>query len=144
MSKISKIDAAGHGKLVLDLAVTHTSRDIAAILFKDHGLRVPHTTVANYIKANRSERAEQAKALVNDRVLEDLPKDLDQLDEIARFFRSIYQSEGIRVVDRIAAADKARAVIDTKLKYSGASSEGVTVNVDTGEWREQLRKRASQ
>jgi streptomycin 6-kinase len=124
MTKISKIEAAGLGQEALALSLSHSAPEAYRLLREAHpGVDVGDLrSFQRYVSKARSERAARVKARIDEKVIEDLPDDLGQLDELKKFYREIYQDRGQRTCDRIQAADKARAVIDTKLKYSGAGA----------------------
>ena len=126
MTKITKLDRAGLGQEALALSLTNSAPEAYRILRE----RYPDVDIGDlrsfqrYVSQGRADRAARVRAKIDDEVLEELPGDLDQLRELREFYRKIYQDENVRTCDRIQAADKARAVIDTKLKYSGAGAGG--------------------
>jgi hypothetical protein len=124
MSARKSIEKSGLSEVVSKLALSHSEREIVDILARDHKFFTSQSAVHRFVSPLRAEVGERVKARVNDQVMEDLPDDLDQLNEIRDFYRTVYQDPEQRMCDRISAADKARAVIDTKLKYSGAGQPG--------------------
>lgn len=124
MARPSEIRQKGFDKVVAELALTHSEQQIVDFLAEKHSFKTSKSAVHRIVTPLRKEAGELVRAKVNKQVDEDLPADLDQLNEIREVYRKIYQNEEARVCDRIQAADKARAVIDTKLKYSSAGSGG--------------------
>jgi hypothetical protein len=143
MSTLCKIDRSGLGEKVLKLAKEGLSiRDIAARLEAEDSFKINRQSVSNYINENRVERAQTIKAAFDDAVADDIPDDVDELKHIALMLKSIYDDENVQPAVRINAADKARAIFESKFKFTGAAKDdgGVTVNVEG--WRQELRARA--
>lgn len=141
MSNLCKIDRAGLGEKILRLAKEgHSVRDIATILEREDSFKTNRQSVSNYITENRSELTKKIKAAFDDAVVEDVPDDVSELKHIAGILKSIYDDENVQPSIRINAADKARAIFESKFKFTGAGDkQEVTVNLDG--WRSMLRSR---
>lgn len=143
MARVSKIEQNNLAAEVLELSLTHTTRDIAEILQRDHGIDISHNAIAKWLKGTRQERREQTKAVVQEHIKATVPRDLELLDAIIDDLRQIYFSEKPAAVldpngelrevhylplgDKLAVSREIRQTVATKLKYSGAgegSGEG--------------------
>ncbi len=120
MGRPNKIDQNGLAEVVLELAVTKTSRQIAEILKREHGVDIGHVAVARYIQGIRQERAEATKALVQETIKATVPRDLEILDEMIEQERGWFRDPELKLGERLLVARELRQTIDTKLKYSGA------------------------
>lgn len=120
VARPNKIDQNGLSEVVLELATTKTSRQIAEILKCNHGVEIGHVAVARYIQGVRQERAEQTKALVQEKIKATVPRDLEILDEMIAQEHTWFKSPSLDVGEKLAVAKELRQTIDTKLKYSGA------------------------
>lgn len=120
MARPNKIDQHGLSEVVLGLATTMTSRQISEKLKQEYGVDVSHVAVARYIKDIRQERAEQTKALVQDKIKATVPRDLDILDELIAQELEWFKGGDMEIIDKLSVAKELRQTIDTKLKYSGA------------------------
>lgn len=127
-AKSSRIDMAGLGPLVIELSGQHSYRDIALKLRTEHGVDVSYQTVAKYIKSHASENAEKTRAALNERLVKDIDTDVGGLDDLISFFRFMYNNEDVSDRDRISAADKCRAVYETKLKFSTGVGMGIEIS----------------
>jgi len=122
VAKPNKIDQNGLSEVVLELATTKTSRQIAEYLKQEYGLEISHAAVARYIRDMRQERAEQTKALVQEKIKATVPRDLDILDELIAQELSWFKAKSMETSEKLAVAKELRQTIDTKLKYSGAGA----------------------
>lgn len=120
MARPNKIDQHGLSEVVLGLATTMTSRQISEKLQQEYGVDVSHVAVARYIKDIRQERAEQTKALVQEKIKATVPRDLDILDELIAQELEWFKGGDMEIIDKLSVAKELRQTIDTKLKYSGA------------------------
>lgn len=119
MERLNKIDAAGLGATVMALAGHNSYRDIAAILTEKHNLSISYQAVGDYIKGHAEGNREKVRAKLDERLDNDLDTDLERLDTLYNFFISMTENEDVSNRDRISAADKARAVLETKYKFGG-------------------------
>ena len=137
MGRPNKIDQNGLAEVVLELAVTKTSRQIAEILKQEHGVEIGHVAVARYIQGMRQERAQATKALVQEHIKATVPKDLELLDAIIEDLRKHYFEEQSAVIsddagnklalsDKLAVSREIRQTVATKLRYSGAGEPGAS------------------
>lgn len=102
-----------------------TTRQISEWLFTDHAVKYSHASVANLLKATRTERADVAKEVVREHLGRHLNRDLERLETIraaiARKVRGLGRKTG---KDAIAAwarlLELEVKVIDRKLHYAGA------------------------
>lgn len=136
MARVSKIEQNNLAAEVLELSLTHTTRDIAEILLRDHGLDISHNAIAVWLKGTRRERREQTKAVVEEHIKATVPRDLDLLDAIIDDLRQVYFGErpvtyikddgtpveltNIELGDKLSVAREIRQTVATKLRYSGA------------------------
>jgi len=120
MARPNKIDQNNLSEVVLELATTKTSRQIAEYLKQKYGVEIGYGAVARYIKEIRQERAEQTKALVQEKIKVTVPRDLDILDELIAQELNWFKSAEIDIGGKLVVAKELRQTIDTKLKYSGA------------------------
>ncbi|NPV80728.1 MAG: hypothetical protein HPY52_10710 [Firmicutes bacterium] len=120
MARPNKIDQNGLSEVVLEMATTMTSRQISEKLKREYGVDISYVAVARYIKDVRQERAEQTKALVQEKIKATVPRDLDILDELIAQELGWFKAGEMEINDKLVVAKELRQTIDTKLKYSGA------------------------
>ena len=128
---ISQIDQKGLAEFVLGLSGEGLGcREIAKRLEQEKGLKMAHTSVNKWLKAVRTERAEDTKALVQENIKGTVPRDLEILTETRdqlNNYRQGMDEDGnpiqIKISERLMCIDRLNKVIDTRLKYSGAEEK---------------------
>lgn len=131
MAALSKIDSLGLGEFVLELAGHGKgSRDIAQELEHVHNVKIAYTSVNNWLKSVRKERAETTKAVVQDAIKATVPRDLEILDEQIAQMDAWRKDDSLKISDRLYVISEQRKTISEKLKYSGAgeASPGDALN----------------
>lgn len=137
-SSVSRIEAAGLGEVVLAWAADAGAsyREIARRLESEYGLVISASTVLEWIKRVRADRAVGVHAVQNERLSETLTADLDIIDYLKRDLLDTYQYA--RSHSNELKIDTARALMDlfrTKAKFLGldpAPTASATVAVIGG------------
>jgi hypothetical protein len=125
MPKISNIEKRGLTEVVAKLALQNSEREIVQILGRDHSFKTTQAAVHRFVSGLRAERSEQVRAKVNEAVVGRITSDVEELDHIASdVLKGIYDDVEMQPSIRIQAADKARAIFESKMKFSGAGSGG--------------------
>ena len=124
MAALSKIDTLGLGEFVLKLsALGKGSREIAQELVRVHNVQIAYTSVNNWLKSIRQERAETTKAVVQETIKATVPRDLEILDEQIMQMDEWRKDGGLKISDRLQVIKEQRATIAEKLKHSGANED---------------------
>ena len=105
----------------IELSATHTNVKISQVLKEEFGIDVSAEAIRQFLKGIRQDRAEQTKALVQEHIRATAPGDLKTLDLIIAQEKEWFESEGLKISEKLAIAKELRQTIDTKLKYSGAA-----------------------
>lgn len=114
--------------LIMGLTATMSSRKIAEQL-NNQGIKLSYVTIGKIINEQRKERAEQTKETVNEHIKHTLTTDLDILQNMRDEIYNMFQDHNLRPSERLMCADRVNKVIDTRLKYSGASEGGANGNI---------------
>jgi len=123
MARASKIERLGLGERILAMAAEgKSSREIAACLAAEN-ISLSQPSIIRFLSSVRKERAETTKAIVEERLRANLPRDLDILDDVIRQEKEWFDSEQLSLSQRVMVAKELRQAIDTKLKYSGAGEQ---------------------
>ena len=121
MASINKIDSLGIGDYVLEKSGEGKgSREIAALLESEKGVKLAHTTVNGWLKSVRQERTETTKAIVQEKIKATVPRDLEILDEQLVQMDGWRRDDTLKISDRLQVIKEQRATIAEKLKHSGA------------------------
>lgn len=148
---------------VLARAATATTREVASWLASEHGLKVSHVCVLDFLRRTREGRAESAKVVVRERLAAGLTADVDilakrqaELGEICdgalKAFRLATSSDdeaakaGAMAL-YLKAQDAQRRMTETKLRFSGADTpdkdeKATARKASAGRALEELRKLA--
>lgn len=123
--------------VLAEAAKGKTSRQLAAWLAEEHGLKCSHVTVARLLQARRQERAEVTRQVVQERVAATVTVDLDLLERhgwqlsqlvdrcMAKAMAGGGIDDGAEGAARIAlqAVEGLRKLIETKLHFAGAGQD---------------------
>ena len=121
MAALNKIDTLGIGEFVLELSGQGKgSREIAQELERVHNVKIAYTSVNNWLKSVRQERAETTKAVVQEAIKATVPRDMEILDEQIAQMDAWRKDERLKIGDRLCVISEQRKTIAEKLKYSGA------------------------
>ena len=110
-----------------------TSRQVAAWLEAEHGIKTSHTTVVRLLQERRQERAEVTRQVVQERVAATVTVDLDLLERhgaelselVGHYLERAKSTDGdARDCARVAlqAVEGLRKLIETKLHFAGAGA----------------------
>lgn len=133
MSTQNKIERYQLGERCLELSVRCANhQEIAerltqALEGKDS---ISQPTVSRFLKAERAKRSKQANLIVSHYLAEQLPKDLELLDEVARFHVAIFRGKisgdvrdgkkiEITLSDQRVAARDLHEILKTKFRFVG-------------------------
>ena len=123
MALTSKIERLGLGERILAMAGEgKSSREIAARLAAEN-ISLSQPSIIRFLSSVRKERSETTKAIVEERIRANLPRDLDILDDVIHKEKEWFDSEQLTLSQRVMVAKELRQAIDTKLKYSGAGEQ---------------------
>ena len=133
--------------IIMGLSATQSNREIEATL-ASQGIKLSRTAVGNFIKANRKERSEQTREVVNEHIKKTVITDLDILEDMRNQLDRYRKDPELRISQKLQCIDRLNKVIDTRLKYSGAGepdeskSTNITVNLFDPEQRKKLLRDA--
>ncbi|MBP2635041.1 MAG: hypothetical protein H6Q72_948 [Firmicutes bacterium] len=105
---------------IMGLAAMNSNRQISEILSKQ-GINLTHVTIGKIIKENRQERTEATKETINEHIKQTVTTDLDILQNTRDKLYNWFKDDNLRISERLMCLDRLTKVIDTRLKYSGAS-----------------------
>ena len=112
---------------VMGLAPTHSTRQLEDAIKEKFGIRISHVAIARFIKERQMERAEVTLSVVHDYIGKTVPKDLEILEQMRDQLNDLRLgyiiNKTMTIPELMAVIDRLRHVIDTRLKFSGATGE---------------------
>jgi uncharacterized membrane-anchored protein YjiN (DUF445 family) len=119
---IGKIEKYGLEDVVLKLdAEGKSSREIAAWLEKNKKRKINRSTIANFLKSVRTERAEMSKSIVQEHIQKSLPTDLQRLDQVLGVLYDALPKDKENIDKKsLFIFDRWLKGLELKLKNSGA------------------------
>ena len=106
--------------IIMGLSATHSIRQIQTVL-DSQGIKLSSATIGNLIKANRDERAGMTKEVVFEHIKKTVVTDLEILEEMRNQLNNYRSNPELKISEQLQCIDRLNKVIDTRLKYSGAS-----------------------
>lgn len=116
-----KISPALEREVLKKSVAGQSTREIAAWLDAEHGVKVTHQTVANLLRQTQETRADVAKSVVREALVGQLVPDLERLEQIRQeAARRAAKQDDDEVWIKLSKLEA--EVIDRKLKASGADA----------------------